>query len=183
MCEVSWDLDNSEWRKDGNIFYYIVFVFVNLSGKMTTCKMSMEKCWISPLCWFQLSFLNRNWMSSASFGLDIHLVSNTIILLHNGVSRKPISIDELLIGQSVQHLTPVSKNWFSTERVLVYLFGKGYSLHICWRTLCQTDVASYPLQLQWIKTCWHVYAIPKLVQYQISLVLNPLLLNGFNDGW
>lgn len=29
--------------------------FVNPSGEMVTCKMSMEKCWISPLCWFKLS--------------------------------------------------------------------------------------------------------------------------------
>lgn len=24
-------------------------------GEMVTCKISMEKCWISPSCWFQLS--------------------------------------------------------------------------------------------------------------------------------
>lgn len=58
-------------------------------------------------------------MRSASFGLDIHLVSDIIILLHNDVSRKPISIDELLNGQTVQHLTPVSKYWFSTQKFLV----------------------------------------------------------------
>lgn len=56
-------------------------------------------------------------MRSASFGLDIHLVSDIIILLHNDVSRKPISIDEHLNGQSVQHLTPVSKYWYKQRFV------------------------------------------------------------------
>lgn len=35
--------------------------------------------------------LNEIWLMS--FGLDIHLVFDIIILLHNDVSRKPISID------------------------------------------------------------------------------------------
>lgn len=40
-------------------------------------------------------------LNEICFGLDIHLVSDIITLLHNDVSRKPISIDELLIGQHV----------------------------------------------------------------------------------
>lgn len=64
-------------------------------------------------------------MRSASFGLDIHLVSDIIILLHNDVSRKPISIDEFLIGQSVQHLTPVSKYWFSRKGFLFSCLVSG----------------------------------------------------------
>lgn len=40
-------------------------------------------------------------LNEICFGLDIHLVSAIIILLHNDVSRIPLSIDEFLIGQSV----------------------------------------------------------------------------------
>lgn len=40
-------------------------------------------------------------LNEICLGLDIHLVSDIITLLYNDVSRKPISIDELLIGQRV----------------------------------------------------------------------------------
>lgn len=35
-------------------------------------------------------------LNEICFGLDIHLVSDIIILLHNDVSRIPLSIDEFL---------------------------------------------------------------------------------------
>lgn len=72
-CEVSWDLDTWIMEKRWKHFLNKVFVFVNPSGEMVTCKMSMEKCWISPLRWFQLS-LNEicKFWTGYSFSLWYH---------------------------------------------------------------------------------------------------------------
>lgn len=83
--------DNGEKME---IFFIIKFLFfVNFLGEMVMCKILMEKCWI----FFYVGFSCYK-MRFVSFGLDIYLVFDIIILLYNDVFRKFILIDEFFNG-------------------------------------------------------------------------------------